>query len=245
MKKLIGLLLFIIIVSQAQTLDCAELMTQSLPTPPKLETVEARMTTTTQPSQEAESVTTTIYQVMDAVNRRIYMEMSLPDNNKTITRYAGGKGTITMMIADEAITSPFPQEASGQLEKLFDNILGNQFLLPENYEVISCDGVQEYAGLIKGEQITVRGDIPNLGNLEMHVIIDKEQQLFGSVMDMPQLGQTLSVMKDFNTEPGEMPKHVEINIYSLETNTATLTTTMQLDYLSINQPVDETLFTEQ
>lgn len=252
MKKLSSLLLFILMASQgvfiateAQTLDCAELMTQSLPAPTiKLETLETRITSTTQPDKNTEAITTTIYQVMDTVNRRIYMEMSLPDNAKTITKYSAGKGTITMTILDETITSPFPAETGAQLEKLFDNILSNQLLLPENYEVLSCDGIQEYAGLIQGEQITVRGDIPNLGNLEMRVIIDKDQQLFGSIMDMPQLGQTLSIIKGFNTTPGEMPKHIEVTIYSLEANIATLTTTMEMDYLSVNQPVDETLFSE-
>jgi hypothetical protein len=245
MKKCMGFWLFVLAWGQAQTLDCSQLMTQSFPTPPKLETAEVQITTTFEATPENDGMTTSIYQVMDVPKRRMYMEMSLPDDNKTITRYSDGKGIITMIMAGETITQDFPEAAGAQLEKLFDNILANQFLLPENYEVLSCDGTQNYAGLIEGEQITVRGDVPNLGNLEMRVIIDQKQQAFGSIMNIPQFGQTLSLMKGFGTVAGEMPKRIETTMYKLEGDAATLTMTMQLEYLSVNQPVDESLFSEQ
>ncbi len=245
MKKLMGFWLFVLAWGQAQTLDCGQLMTQTLPTPPKLETAEVQITTTLEATPENDGMTTNIYQVMDVPKRRMYVEMSLPDDNKTITRYSNGKGTITMSMAGETITQDFPESAGAQLEKLFDNILANQLLLPENYEVLSCDGIQTYAGLIEGEQITVRGDVPNLGNLEMRVIINQEQQVFGSIMNVPPFGQTLSLIKGFGAVAGEIPKRVETTMYTLGGDAATLTMTMQLDYLSVNQPVDEALFSEQ
>ncbi|MGL4611029.1 MAG: hypothetical protein ACRCYY_15350 [Trueperaceae bacterium] len=40
----------------------------------------------------------------------------------------------------------------------------------------------------------------------------------------------------------EFPKFIEINTYKLAEDTAPLATTMHIEYLSVNQPVDETLF---
>ncbi len=132
MKKLASFVLFALIVAKAQTLDCNTLMTESFPAPAKLETAEVQITTTVQATTENDTITTNMYQVMDVPNRRMYMEMTLPDNNKTITKYQDGEGTITMMIDGETITSSFPTVAGAQLEKMFDNVLANQLLLPEN-----------------------------------------------------------------------------------------------------------------
>ncbi|MGL4611028.1 MAG: hypothetical protein ACRCYY_15345 [Trueperaceae bacterium] len=47
---------------------------------------------------------------------------------------------------------------------------------------------------IEGEQIAVRGDMLNLGNLEMQIIIGTAWQRVGSVFTLPQTRKTLSII---------------------------------------------------
>jgi hypothetical protein len=241
MKKLLSLIvvMFAVVVS-AQTLPCENLLA-NYPMP-KVEfssVVQAITSSLTIDGQEVQTVTT---QTIDYANRRLLQETNAM-GLQTVMRYADGKASMGIVMGEETMSVPIPDESASSLEGIFDQpVLQN---VPQNLSVVSCDGQQSYAGLLSGEQVTVTTVIPTMGNMTSKIIFTPEGETQGVVSSVPgRSGEMLMVFEELTLDASNVPTHMKMTMYQLEGDAATLFTSTVMDILSYNQPLDDALFAE-
>ena len=233
------LLAFLILLSlHAYAQECAYLLENARPSV-TFENLEQTVSSTVYAGEQSNTVD--IYQLIDMSGERIYQETTLPGMGDITLRFVDGEATMQMAGMDMAL--PVPPALQAQLEQTLSGAFEQQGMVPSNYDIVSCDGPQSYAGLVEGEQITVTATLPEMagGTSEMRFLFSPEGQLVGSLMDIPQLGETLSVFEAYDMDSNNVPTTINFKMYQLGDEPALFSETSVVTN-SYNGTVDETLF---
>jgi hypothetical protein len=235
MKKLISLIGLTLTLVHAQSLPCENLLA-NYPAP-KVEftsVVQAITSSMTIDGQEVQTVTT---QTIDYTNRRLLQETNAMGMN-TVMRYVDGKASMGIVMGEETMTVPIPDESAASLEGIFDQPVLQG--VPQNLTVLSCDGQQSYAELLSGEQVTVKTVVPGMGDMTSKIIFSSDGKTQGAVSSVPgRSGEMLMVFEELTLDASNVPTHMKMTMYQLEGDTATLFTSTIMDILSYNQPLDD------
>lgn len=237
MKLLIALSFFLSLFSHAQ--DCAYLLENAQPSI-IFENLEQTISSTVYSGEQSNTVD--IYQLIDMAGERIYQETTLPGMGDITLRFVGGEATMQMAGMDMAL--PVPPQLQTQLEQTLTGAFDQQGMVPSNYDIVSCDGQQSYAGLVTGEQITVTAGLPETagGASEIRFLFNEDGHLAGSLMDLPQLGQTLSVFETYDLNSDNVPTTISFKMYQLGDSPELFTETSIVTN-SYNETVDDGFFT--
>ena len=232
------LVLLVLTSFSAHAQDCASLLENAQPNV-TFESIEQTISSTVYSGEQSNTVD--IYQVIDITGERIYQETTLPGMGDITLRFIDGAATMQMAGMD--MQMPVPPQLQSQLEQSLSGAFDAQGMLPSNYDIVSCDGQQTYAGLVTGEQITVNTNLPEAagGATEMRFLFGEDGQLAGSLMDLPQLGQTLSVFETYELNSDNVPTTIRFKMYQLG-DTPELFTETSITTNSYNEEVDESLF---
>ncbi len=237
MKKLLFLFISLFTFVYAQDMACESLFANY--PKPTVEMTSMESTITSNIEVDGQQVDSTISQVIDHTNRRMYQEISAAGNT-IVMRYNNGAGTMQMKMGEETMDMPVPAESLSALEAVFDQGLVQG--LPENYTIISCDGPQAYAGLLEGEQVTVESDIPGMGKTTSKIIFGADGKTNGAISTIPNQGEMLIVFDTMELDASNVPTTIAMSMYQLQGEEATPFGTTTINITSYNQPVDETLF---
>ena len=238
MKKLIIVIVFFLSAAGAQ--ECASLLENLTPTA-TFDTAEMNSTSLIYTDGQTSALDT--HQVVDFKNRRLYQEATLPEMGKMVLRYADGQASMQMPGTD--LSLPAPPQVSQQLEATLDSAFGMQGALPQDYEIVSCDGVQSYAGLVEGEQVTLEMELPAAlgeGKTELKMLFGENGQPVGSYTDIPQFGSTLTVYETYELDDAGVLQKMVFKVYQLTGDEASLMSDTTIEMVSYNEPVDESLF---
>lgn len=219
--------------------DCAHLLEGVRPAV-NFENLEQSVSSTVYSGEQSNTVD--IYQVIDLAGERMYQETTMPGMGEITLRFVDGAATMQMAGMD--VDLPVPPALQTQLEQTLSGAFEQQGMVPSNYDIVSCDGLQSYAGLVEGEQITVTATLPEMagGTSEMRFLFGPEGQLVGSLMDIPQLGETISVFEAYDLDSNNVPTTINFKMYQLSDEPALFSET-SVTTNSYNGTVDETLFT--
>ena len=238
MKKFISLTLLILGLTFAQSLPCESLFANypvvDVPITSVQQTITSSMTI------DGQEVQTIITQSIDYTNRRLLQESNAMGMN-TVMRYVDGKASMGMVMGEETMNVPIPDENAKSLEAIFDQPVVQG--LPTNYTVVSCDGQQSYANLLAGEQVTISTEVPNVGTMISKTIFDASGKALGAATTFS--GQDmLMIFEERTVDAQNYPTHIKMSMYQLKGDEATLFTTSTIDTLSYNQPLDDSLFAQ-
>jgi hypothetical protein len=222
--------------------QACEAWLEPLVPPVELRTLEQRVATTgTFGGQETRSE---VYQVIDFAGRRIYMRTEVAGMGEMVVRYQGGR--TTMQMPGMPVEMPAMPELVAGVEQLFDAAFA-QGALPQDYELISCDGPRSYAGMVSGEQVTVRTLLPDaMGNMveQEARLLFADGELVATVMEVPMLGEMAVVYEEMVKDDAGMVIRLSTRGYRLLGDSATPLSTTELEVLAYNEPIDESLFTD-
>lgn len=191
-----------------------------------------------------------MHTVMDLEGRRLYQEMyfdgelalrSALNQSKMFTQSFG--------FGEEAVeVAPLPAEQAEQLGAMMETL---QFdpasLYPVDYDTATYDGVQSYAGLARGEQVTVTMGVPEAMSsftgetIKTRLIFGEDETLVATVQTLPETGTLLSVFGEY-LELDNRFVMSGLTTYLLEGSRATLQYEMSFTHLAFNEPVDDRLF---
>jgi hypothetical protein len=239
MKKLLFTLIGLFTLVRAQDLACESLFANY--PKPTVELTSLEQTINSTATINGQTTDSTISQVVDYTNRRIYQDMTMQGNN-IVMRYSDGKGSMAMKMGEETMDMDMPPESATALEAIFDQGVAQG--LPENYTIVSCDGRQSYAGLLEGEQVTVSSTVPSVGEITSKIIFGTDGKTSGSISTIPGQGEMLIVFENMTVDEANVPTSITMSTYQLQGETATPFSTTSIEIKSYNQPVDEALFAE-
>ena len=241
MKKLFSLVIVgLSVLVNAQNFPCESLLA-NYPAP-KVEFTSVVQTITSSITIEGEAVETVITQTIDYANRRLLQETNAMGAN-IVMRYVDGKASMGMVMGEEIMNVPIPDENATSLEAIFDQPILQG--VPQNLTVVSCDGQQSHAGLLSGEQVTVTTVVPNIGDMTSQIIFSSDGKTQGAVSSVPgRSGEMLMVFEELTLDASNVPTHMKMTMYQLEGDTATLFSSTAMDILSYNQPLDDSLFAQ-
>lgn len=208
--------------------------------PVELSTLTQRITTTT--TVEGQAVRSEILQVIDFENRRIYSQSDIAGVGEIILRYVDGQAT--MQLAGMPGVVPAMPAMAAELEQLFDAAFA-QSGLPQDYELVSCDGPHNYAGLVSGEQVTVKTLVPDAsGRLVRQEarLLFADAELVAQLMMLPGLGEVLIVFETLDRDDAGMIIRAHTRSYQLAGDAAELFADTTVEVLAYNEPIDESLF---
>jgi hypothetical protein len=208
----------------------------------ELRTLEQRITTTS--TFEGQEMHSEVYQVIDFESRRLYMRTDVAGMGEMVVRYQDGLAT--MQLPGMPGTMPAMPEMAAELERLFDAAFA-QGALPQAYELVSCDGPHSYAGLISGEQVTVKTLLPDaMGNLleQEARLVFVDGEIVATLMAVPMLGEVAVVYEEMRKDDAGVVIHSRARSYRLLDDTATPFATTELEVLAYNEPIDESLFAD-
>jgi hypothetical protein len=238
MKKCISLMVLLFGLVHAQAFPCESLFT-NYPVP-KIPLSSMEVNTTMNMTMGGQAMDTTMYQVVDYTNRRLYQETQAMGMN-TLMRYVDGKASMSMKMGEEMMNVPMPPEGMQALEMVFDQ--GYAQGLPTNFTVISCDGQQSYASMLSGEQVTISTNIPGMEPVVSKMLF-AGGRVVGSVSTIPGQGEMLMTFDEMAMNTDNIPEYIKMSMYQLTADTASPVGVISINVLSYNQPVDEALFAE-
>jgi hypothetical protein len=235
MKNLLILFISSFTFAVAQDFPCQSLFANYPKPTVALTSMESTITSNIEVN--GQKVDSTINQVIDYTNRRLYQTIDAM-GNKVVMRYVDGNGTMDMA----GMSMPVPAESAAALESAFDQ--GFVQGLPENYTIVSCDGTQSYAGLLEGEQVTVKSTLPGIGETTSKIIFGADGKTSGAISTIPNQGEMLIVFDTMELDAANVPTNMLMSMYKMEGDNATPFGTTTVNVKSYNQPVDESLFTK-
>jgi hypothetical protein len=240
--KRTAVLVTVLALALVQQAQACEAWLEPLVPPIELRTLEQRVATTG--TYEGHATQSEVYQVIDFEGRRIYMRTEVAGMGEMVVRYQDGRAT--MQMPGMPMEMPAMPELAADVEKLFDAAFA-QGALPQDYELVSCDGPRSYADLVSGEQVTVRTLLPDaMGNMVEQearlLFIDGE--IVATVMEVPTLGEMAVVYEEMVKDDAGMVIRLSTRGYRLLGDTATPFSTTDLEVLAYNEPVDESLFAD-
>ena len=178
--------------------------------------------------------------VMDVAERRFYMEIYF--DHELAFRYAYDQGeafTQSFGLGDSEVRR-VPEEQAKQLGDMLEAIqLDPTNLYPVDYDTATYDGVQRYAGLVEGEQVTVTVGVPagmagELGeSIQTRLIFDGEENLVATVQVNPEGGLTLTTIGDFVEIEGHFAMS-GLTFYALEGDESVLQSEMRFTNLTFS-----------
>jgi hypothetical protein len=239
MKKLLFIFIGLFTLARAQDMACESLFANY--PKPTVEMTSMESTITSNIEMNGQKVDSTISQVIDYANRRLYQTIDAMGNT-IVMRYADGQGSMQMKMGEESMDMPVPEASLKALESAFDQSIVQG--LPENYTIVSCDGTQAYAGLLEGEQATVKSDIPGVGETTSKIIFGTDGKTKGAISTLPNQGEMLIVFDTMELDASNVPTTLAMSMYQLQGETATPFGTTTVTVTSYNQAVDEALFTK-
>lgn len=225
------------LIMVASYAEACEAQLASLAPTVELKTLEQQLTTSVTFGDE--QLDTEVYQLIDFVGRRIYQRTD-GFTGELIVRYQDGE--VSVQLPGMAALPGLPELAE-TLEPLFEDAfaLGG---LPQHFELIRCDGPRSYAGLVSGEQVTVRTLLPDE---EGQLVAEEARLLFHdgepvALLFDSQAGELLAIYEMLERDAAGMIVYLRIQSYLLEGEVAEPFSRAELRVLSYNAPIDETLF---
>lgn len=186
-------------------------------------------------------MSTTTRTVIDFENERAVI-ITDTMGMEVVMRYMDGSTTMEM----QGMSMPMPPGTEGAFDGIFDDATYAGML---DYPDVTAtyDGVVSYADVLSGHQVTYSGghlQTVDLGeqfsaDSEVRFIFDDAGRLIGSAVEMD--GTDLVSVYVGDPLVGGMMLF-DSEMYQVEGDVATLFTTMRYETVSINEPVDETLF---
>lgn len=129
-----------------------------------------------------------------------------------------------------------------ELEALFEQVVSQNFL-PQTYQILSCDGQQEYAELISGEQATATATLKKEPE-EFKLIVSENGVLRASIREVPNTGTLLTLVSSTaSSKPEQLePFSLTIKVYLLDSLEPQLTSETILSYTAFNVPIEDSIF---
>jgi hypothetical protein len=176
----------------------------------------------------------------DFENARTYHSFSEPIGKDFVTtaiyRYQNGLGTLTR--GDKTEEAPSEDSIVG-IREMMELLEFDMRSILASDGVQSCDGQQIYGDVLTGEQVTVSGS-----DEKTALVFDEVGQLLGlRFYDDASEGIPLSTFTDFVIEDGLLQSGV-VRYYELKGDEAVLLEERVLEVVSVNEPLDESLFAE-
>ncbi len=249
MKRILLLILLVFSFSQAQ--ECKSLLEDFYPdTQQDFKTVEFSMNSET--SMNGMEIVTEATTIIDRENHRLYSK-TLTQGMTMIMIIQDGDFSMSMQMPDGSMQAlPAMPGMAAQLEPLFDTVF-EQGGLPQDYEIVSCDGQVSVKDLISGEQITILSKIPKVDptadenaelqweEQEVTMIIDNNSGLMGMFMNQEGLGK-MFILVELQNGADNYIHNMESTMYKVVDGNYELFSRTTLTYNNINQPIDESLF---
>lgn len=221
------------------------------PQQPDLMTVRVTLDTTNYEPDGEVSFEMRQYTVIDVENRRMYLETYFDGTLAIRFTYNQGEAFMQSFYPDDGDDSEIEPVPAEQVEQLGDMLETIQFeptsLYPVDYETATYDGVQSYANLVVGEQVTVTVDVPAAAapatsqSVETRLIFGDDETLIATVQETPDVGTLLTVMGEY-LERENRTVMSDMTTYTLAEEEATLWARMSFTNLAFNEPVDASLF---
>lgn len=201
------------------------------------------------PEGDAE-FTAKIRVVMDLTGRRVYQEMYFDEALTLRFTYDQGEAFMQSFYPgeEESEIRSLPAEQVEQLGEMLETI---QFdpanLYPVDYDTATYDGVQSYANLITGEQVTVTVEVPAAvapvtgQSIETRLIFGDDETLIATVQETPDAGTLLTVIEEYLERENRIIMS-GMTMYTLEEEEATLWAKTRFTNLAFNEPIDDALF---
>lgn len=187
-------------------------------------------------------VVTRTRNVVDVAGRRALMETDLGDGQRTTVRVADG--SVRMHVGDEEI--PLPQGMAAAFDSFFEppTAAFDPLDLDATY-----DGVRAYAGLVEGEQVTVRNHSLLLGMddvvpeseriTDAAYLFDAEGRLLAIVYEAA--GETMLMLIDEPLTPG-VAAWPATTTYRLGPDGPERVMRMRFELVRVNEPIPEGTF---
>ena len=201
--------------------------------PQDIETVEVRGEKITHTGKEVKKIET--HHLFDAEKRLLYAEATTDIGPLKV--WMTPRGNLTTMNG-----KPSPIDMSSLVASLSQdgvpNIVAAAEVVPEDYEVISYDGMKSYGGLVSGEQVTLSYEAPITGDTITKFLFGQQGELLGSVTNTLSYGETL-VLYDVSGSQNYLRRG--LIAYTLNGETPHLAEERYHEYL-FNRPIDPSYF---
>lgn len=221
-------------VAMAQIDDRARALLEGMAPEPgtRIDTLDQTMIMTIEGEGEMSVRSRTI---VDYPNRRALIESELmPGMNVVIVVQ---DGDVQMRMG--AMTLPLPPGLGEEFADLFDADPNDPL---EGIESASFDGPTSYAGLVSGDQVTVRGSTTIAGvdaDDDVRLLFDADGGLLGVVAEAD--GETMLTVFDSPVR-GSPALGQSALMYMLDGDEAYLFATLRFEEVRVNEPIDDGLF---
>lgn len=187
-----------------------------------------------------QDMSTSTRSIIDMDNERAII-ISDTMGMEVIMRYANG----TMTMETQGMSMPMPPGTEDAFEGVFDTTT-YQGMLDDPDVSATYDGIVSYGGILSGHQVTISGAALPSANLGGEAAVDTVRIIFD---DSGQPIGTSVAMDNFDLVSVYVGEPLlagmvlfSSEIYQVEGEVATLFATMTYELVTINEPIDETLF---
>jgi len=207
-----------------------------------LQTMDMTMTMFIPDAEGVGDITTTTRSLIDYVGRRAVIISELAEGMSTRMVHIDGQTSMYMSGMNMAL--PVPPAMAGVFDTMFEpDTYGN--MLEQDGVTATYDGEVSYGDLLAGEQVTVTGDFTGMdvpGMTESSVtkmVFGPGGEPLGVVTESD--GNTIVMVYDEAWDPSKIvPPNT--TMYEFADGSGTLYATMTYENVSVNEPLDETLF---
>jgi hypothetical protein len=182
----------------------------------------------------------TVHTAIDVADRRVAVS-SFEGGELTFRMvYSDGEG---MMFTPETGFATAPPELAESFLLMLDLPAVQSW---DDYEAASYDGHQTYAGIVTGEQVTLRGikspiPVPGLdAALDIRLLFDDGGRLIASISEAAELGTMLMVFDE--PHPARPLSLQSVTTYLLDRDAVVLVSRTIFEDVRFDEPLDERLF---
>jgi len=202
-----------------------------------VETLDQTMVMTI--ADDSGDITTSTRMAVDYVNQRAAIISELGEG--MTSRMVHKDGQTMMYMAGMNMAMPVPPQMSGAFEGIFDPPTMN--MLDQEGATAVYDGVVSYGDLIEGHQVTFTGQFDVVGvteSSETRFLFDDAGDLIGSVVNTD--GDEIVMVYEEPFDASSPLATRDMTMYRFAGGAGTLYATMHYENVSLNEPLDESLF---
>ena len=203
--------------------ECRHLMENLYPTTP-VETMAIK--SASESFISGETVEFDVERNIDLAQEEVYMKVTQNDSD-LILRLVNGEASMQK----SGVDLPVPPT----MESMLKQAINQQGVLPNEYEVISCDGLTSYKEILAGEQVTIKTKLKPEQETEdiVHVVFLGEQ-IKGFYTS-----SSLVMIHDYKADrETNIPQSFQTEVFQVNEDETTLIGTSDFEVTSYNQSID-------
>ena len=191
---------------------------------------------------------------VDKGQRRLYTDQIIGKTPRFKLIYEDGRATAYDLRAGEiftpteALITPFEKyfEQVAYPDILEQDLRGARYIGEVNYgEVALYRGDERYKRTLQGEEVDVRALVPDflgtsLGRVPIKLLFGERGEHLATLYRVE--GEEQLVVYNDPSNPAPLPRYLNAHLYKLGEETPRLEARTRLEQLSVNQPLDPTLF---